>query len=75
MQATMVKDRLILGIGRLENALSRVERSVARLRQQPPIPPRDDAAMAALAGRHKALRARVEQTIDRIDRLIAAEED
>lgn len=59
----MDKERLILGIGRLENALSRLERALGRNASGRPD--------AGLLRRHQHLRAEVEAAVSRIDALIA----
>lgn len=62
MTRLMDKDRLILGIGRLENALSRLERAIGSN-----VPGRPDEG---LLRRHHQLRAEVEAAVSRIDALI-----
>lgn len=59
----MSEDRLILAIGRLERALSRVE-TVAGSDD------RNEAALLALTARHEKLKHQVESAIDALDRLI-----
>lgn len=63
----MTDERLILAIGRLERALSRVE---TRLASDAPSPPPD----TALAARHERLRAETNAAIEAIDRLIMTQE-
>lgn len=67
MPAVMTDERLILAIGRLERALSRVE---TRLAAGTGAPPSD----TALAARHDRLRAETSAAIEAIDRLIARQE-
>lgn len=62
----MTDDRLIMAIGRLERALTRVETLAA------PGGSRDAAALReleSLARRHERLRSRTKDAIDAIDRL------
>ncbi|MCJ8156018.1 hypothetical protein [Sphingomonas sp. LaA6.9] len=62
----MSEDRLILAIGRLERALSRVEAAAGR-----PVRTHDDAALQSLSERHEKLKSQVESAIEALDRLIA----
>ena len=59
----MTDERLILAIGRIERALSRLETT-----RQPPAPA--PASDPALAVRHEALRARTAEAIMRMDALL-----
>jgi len=63
----MADDRIIVAIGRIERALTRVERIA---RTPSPAAPTDDYAQ--LAARHERLRAETESSIETLDRLIAA---
>lgn len=56
--AVMTDERLILAIGRLERALSRIEAKVG------------GGAGDGLRARHQNLRDRVAGTVERIDRLL-----
>jgi hypothetical protein len=59
--ALMTDDRLILAIGRLERALSRIEAKIA-----------GGDTDGELRHRHEKLRDRVADTVERIDRLLEA---
>ena len=61
-RAGMTDDRLILAIGRLEQALTRLETA--------PRPAAEPAADHALRQRHEALRGRTQEAIDRLDALL-----
>ena len=64
--AAMPDDRLILAIGRLERALSRIEGQGAA-----PVSDKGEAeAFIRLDARHRRLRTRTEGAIERIDRLL-----
>lgn len=63
----MTDERLIIAIGRLERALTRAEAAVARGAGGPA----DAADMTALTQRHERLRARTQEAIEALDRLIA----
>ncbi len=65
MSEVSSEERFILAIGRIEQALSRIER----------MPPPEASAVgpsvdSALAGRHDRLRAAMREAIERIDRLL-----
>ena len=60
----MTDERLIMAIGRLERALTRVEKAADGAA--------DGGAMKALAERHERLRARTKDAISALDRLTAA---
>lgn len=67
----MADDRIIVAIGRIERALSRLERIA-----ESPAPTAQSAGASApghdrLVERHAALRAETESTIATLDRLIA----
>jgi hypothetical protein len=61
-------ERLILAIGRIEHALTRLER-VPPVRADAP-----NAGDAELSGRHERLRTTVSDAILRLDRLLDAQE-
>lgn len=61
----MDNERVILAIGRLERALSRIETAISD--NKPDID-------AALAARHEALKAEMKQAIQTIDGLIERQE-
>lgn len=64
----MIDERLILAIGRLERALSRIE-TLTQAAAPAPVPAAGPAD-PALAGRHDALRARTAEAIVRLDALL-----
>ena len=68
----MSEDRLILAIGRLERAVSRVEASALKA-APPPLPADPDAraALDALTTRHDRLKRHVEGAIAVLDGIIA----
>ncbi|MDZ7587799.1 MAG: hypothetical protein U5J78_01035 [Parasphingorhabdus sp.] len=59
----MNDDRLILAIGRIERALSRIEKATA-----------SSDADAGLAARHDILKTELRLAIEQIDQVIASEE-
>lgn len=61
----MSHDRLIIAIGRIERALSKLERT-------PLPPPGQGSADDDLAARHARLKSETAAVLDDIDRLIAA---
>lgn len=71
MMEVSTDERLVLALGRIEHALSRLERAAEAL----------PAAVAAesqdplLTARHERLRATVEQAVARIDRLLDPQEE
>ncbi|RJF85351.1 hypothetical protein [Sphingomonas cavernae] len=66
----MSEDRLILAIGRLERALSRVEAAAARPAEQSR-GDESEAALQSLSERHDKLKRQVESAIGALDQLIA----
>lgn len=70
MVSKMDNDRLILGIGRLEQALTRVERAAARIRSAPP----PVSAEPLLVERHRRLRETMEGAVARIDAILGRQE-
>ena len=68
----MSEDRLILAIGRLERAVSRVEASALNAVAPPVVAPDEThSALRALTVRHDRLRQRVEGAITVLDGIIA----
>ena len=69
----MSEDRLILAIGRLERAVSRVEASALNAVAAAPGTDQDEtqSALRALSVRHDRLRQRVEGAITVLDGIIA----
>jgi RNA polymerase-binding transcription factor DksA len=65
----MADDSATNALGRIEQALSRIEAASARKPE-----PRDDSELRQLRELHQALRGKVEGAISQIDRLLAAGE-
>jgi hypothetical protein len=63
----MSDDRLIIAIGRLERALSRIEAKGSDPARAPSTAEKD---LGVLQERHRLLRSRTQAAIDRLDRLI-----
>lgn len=68
----MGDDRALSALARIERALARVETAAERVASASP--PTADGGDERLAAAHEALRAKVGQAIEQIDRLIAAAE-
>lgn len=67
----MTDRRLILALGRLERALSRVEAGIESA--PPPFGHDESEALFRLAERHRTLREATESAIERIDRLLGSD--
>jgi len=66
---SMTDRRLILALGRLERAISRVE---AGMETSSPFGHDESEALFRLAERHRTLRGATESAIERIDRLLGS---
>ena len=67
----MSDDRAMQAIGRIEQALARIE---AAARKAPEQAPRDESELRQLREVHQSLRGKVEGAISQIDRLLAEAE-
>jgi hypothetical protein len=69
IQAAMSDDRAINAVGRIEQALARIEAAA-----KAPKPQTDNEELRRLREVHQALRGKVEGAISDIDRMLAARE-
>ena len=68
ISAPMLDERTSAALGRIEQALSRIEAAAVR---KPATPSYESEELARLRTAHQTLRGRVEQAVSQIDRLLA----